>query len=158
MIQKLKENKVPFGLMSKEMQEKALEIGIKDNFRPYSNSADFTGYWGGCVGIDREFEESCTYQLRADYEPEQGVVKYKVKDIGGVFDYINDDGESMGHLCQAVDDCDFIGFLYEDEYVRPVSRCYRLSKGHDPDYRMYKNNIGKYEVLTPTHVLFKGKE
>ena len=73
-IQDLKENCKPFGLMTKEMQVKAREIGCKGNFEIYSGlKDDGGGGWGVVTSPDHPlgsfYGSSCTtYKLRPDFE------------------------------------------------------------------------------------------
>ena len=64
-IKQLKENKIAFGLMTQEMQDKAREIGV-DNFERMW----FGGFtWRESDGFDPDY----TYRLKPDYteEPEE---------------------------------------------------------------------------------------
>ena len=148
-IKALKENEKPFGLMSKEMQEKAKEIG-KTDFEYYKSDCG----WVGTTSI--EWHNEVTYRLRPDYEETPDVVKcYLISDCDREVETFEYNGNTYD-LHEASSLFNFIGFLYEDGYVRPVARCYKLGKGSNPVYRMYEKNVGQYEVLTPTHVLFRG--
>ena len=60
-IQALKENKMAFGLMPVEMQEKAKEIGKKE-LLCFTEKGD----WGETIGDD--FRLCNTYRLRSDYK------------------------------------------------------------------------------------------
>ena len=67
LIEALKNNEKPFGLMSGAMQAKAKEIGDRDSFELYTDCG-----WGPCVTGLRDvvlgvFDH--TYRLRPDYEP-----------------------------------------------------------------------------------------
>ena len=71
-IQQLKENCRPFGLMSKEMQKKMREIGIRRNFLFYGNSGDWP------VGCGDVFHINSTYRLRPDYAEEPEIVECEI--------------------------------------------------------------------------------
>ena len=64
-------------------------------------------------------------------------------------------GQTTQLLHCAVNHPDFIGFKYEDGKILPYSRKYE--PGIKNVSGLYVNNIesGEYEVLTPTHVLFR---
>jgi hypothetical protein len=85
-IQALKENEKPFGLMDKELQEKAKNIK-RGNFQCYQTIA---GVWKdsyvmtGDAGTD--FDLVFTYRLRPDYqeEPERIELEIHTHAIGGM--------------------------------------------------------------------------
>lgn len=70
-IQQLKDNEKPFGLMSKEMQDKANAIGFHGNFRLYLHPG-----WGGIID-NPTYGHSwmITYRLRLDYEAKPEIVR-----------------------------------------------------------------------------------
>ena len=158
-IQQLKQNDKPFGLMSEEMQEKAKEIGIVDNFMPYNGSqeVDYNSNFGGCVGYECNFHTSCTYRLRPDYEEEPEVKKYEVcvntcDEFSNYLYYIRHQETPITH---APDDPNFVGFLYEDGNVYHTLRLWRWMKDTVEVLRIPEKDAGAVEALTPTHVLFR---
>ncbi len=150
-IKELKNNHRPFGLMSEEMQEKVKEIGIIE-FQYW----DFG--WETCQ--IRDWADGACYRLRPGYEPEPELEleKYEVCLNAGVETAGVETNEYLYYiryneqpLCQAPDDPDFIGFLYEgDSLAYPDSRKYRDGSGCW--YTYWKPG---FQVLTPTAVLFK---
>ena len=70
LIQQLKDNEKPFGLMSEEMQVKAREIGRCANFKCLSGRT-----WASCTSKANIFDYERTYRLRADYEDEPEIVE-----------------------------------------------------------------------------------
>ena len=66
LIQQLKDNEKPFGLMGEEMQVKAAAMGLLDNFQLFVGPG-----WGGVFKATgcRFFTEK-VYRLRPDYEDE----------------------------------------------------------------------------------------
>ncbi len=64
LIQQLKDNEKPFGLMSTEMQEKAKAIGFPGNFRTYI----WPNFGGIITNLEYGYSGHLTYRLRSDYE------------------------------------------------------------------------------------------
>ena len=154
-IEDLKKNEKPFGLMSEEMQEKAKEIGFGHFER-----------WIGGIWYNQDINDWYTdssYRLRPDYteepeEPEEPeVVKCEVRnsDEKGWLDFKQHGVEEYWSLYMAPAMKDFIGFLYEDGYVCPELRGYENSDGQRV-YAMLECDAPSHKVLTPTHVLFRG--
>ncbi len=75
-IQQLKDNKEPFGLMSAEMQEKAREIGAKSEYFGCLATNKEEECWAG--GIRGRFVFGLTYRLRPDYEDEPEIVEVRI--------------------------------------------------------------------------------
>ena len=71
-IQQLKDNEKPFGLMSKEMKAKAVSMGFHSNFRVYSGYGDCGGFGNIIDSPKYGYNPKLTYRLRSDYaeEPE----------------------------------------------------------------------------------------
>lgn len=153
-IEALKKNEKPFGLMSEEMQEKAKKIGW-NSFQYYHRDGHYRD-----VRPDG-FVNSETYRLRQDYKEEPEVVKCPIskgasESYSGLLIYINLARNSLETLlCSAPNEPDFIGFLYEDGRISPLPRIYSDNTGvwfvHE------KGDIVDWELLTPTHVLFRKK-
>jgi hypothetical protein len=148
-IKQLKSNEKPFGLMSKEMQEKAREIG-KSDLKVFAH-----GGWAAADPTESHFNVQIAYRLRPDYE-ESGVAKCEVDDtVPGM------SGKNLGviwgsksyKLSECVNDPNFIGFLYESGRMSPLPRLY--SDETSAWFIHEKQDVEKYEVLTPTHVLFE---
>lgn len=97
-----------------------------------------------------EHEKTCPEN--PDYEEEDSVVKCEIQERDGRVMYKDTDG-SWAILSNAMNDPDFIGYLYEDGCISPLSRIYNFESGGTQSMAYPK--MGEYEVLTPTHVLFK---
>ncbi len=154
LIKELKENEKPFGLMSKEIQDKARKIGAQD-FQFFSDN------W---VSTLQSFSPHYyTYRLRPDYVEEPEVVKceiYTVECRPGFNIEVYDFGDEkevditltpIGYVK--------LGYLYEDGMVSASPRVYKHRQGGTEVRWLYTDNgiLNKTDVLTPTHVLFKGK-
>ena len=155
-IEELKKNEKPFGLMSKEMQEKAKEIGVKE-FDPWMGCS--SARWCSEDRSDPQFYHHRTYRLRPDYTEEPEVVKCEVKpcvDRGDLYYWKN--GKAVVNIAVATIDPDFIGFLYEDERLHDFKHpTNKMRLYMDKNGNVYSVYMPGFEVLTPTHVLFKGK-
>lgn len=118
MIEQLKNNKVAFGLMPVEMQEKAMEIGKKGNFLYFSGSA-----WQGTEHADVGFNTMYTYRLKSDYE-EKGYVDIEINknETSKELTFIDEFDQSQG-IDLAIRNVNFIGFIYEigEELTEPIS-------------------------------------
>ena len=144
-IQALKDNENPFGLMSVEMRAKAEEMKDLQIWQVYYDSG-----WNNTSIIDCHNSE--TYRLRPDYE-EPEVEKCEIKVREGDLCWFNDSTNTWWALEQAIHFPDFIGFLYEDKEIFSTARAYKSTDGV---IRLYPSTP-QDEVLTPTHVLRKGK-
>jgi hypothetical protein len=148
-IKALKENETPFGMLSDEIQMKAMRIGKAGNFEFWNETR-----WA--LQSNKEiFRKEYTYRLRPDYEEKPEIVECEI--------YVNKDGylefKKGAMLCglqEPIDNPDFIGFKYEDERSHedirptPLPRLYMDDEGNI--FSQYKEG---YEVLTPTHVCFR---
>jgi hypothetical protein len=153
-IEALKENEKPFGLMSKEMQDETEEIG-KINF--LVSIANNGGEWVSTAPGNKSLCPSDVYSLRSDYKEEPEVVKVLIHpNSSGCLVYDKADGVGMPWppISRAVNDPDFIGFLYEDEKIASYPRRYDHPVGMSV---ITEGDVSNCKVLTPTHVLFKGK-
>lgn len=148
-IEQLKANEKPFGLMSKEMQEKAVELDCENRFEVYCEG----DLWDTVIATG-PFIDTHVYRLRPDYEEKPEVVKCEVyTDAVSKLCY---KGLPNGHsFWYCIANPDFIGFLYEDGEVCADARRYKSSIG-DIFYSVNSTSVEHYEVLTPTHVLFRG--
>ncbi len=144
-IQQLKENQRPFGLMSEEMQAKAREIG-KSLFDWW-----VAGDWTDCPV--KQFRSEATYRLRADYEDEPEIVECEI------YRQSNDLYYTLAGRCPiytAFGDPDFIGFKFEDGVVSSCRILYRHQSGYYTTAAV--GNIADFTVLHATHVLFRRKK
>ena len=141
-IDDLKNNEKPFGLTSEGMQAKAKKIEI-DQF----SELGLGGNWLSLPTLGgKEWYEGTTYRLRPDYEEKPEIDDEVVK------------------LSDAVNRPDFIGFKYTDSRIEGVNRrsfsprmYLKISDG-TLFFAMQEGGIDQYEVLTPTHVLFRGSK
>jgi len=155
-IQALKENKEAFGLMSAEMQTKAREIGIR-NFALFGENCDCGYSWlAWCAEEEGDFYGSHTYQLVSGYTPEPEIERCEVKNQEGDLCWFNDSTNTWWALEQATHYPDFVGYEYEDDFVSSMPRMYRR-RGKDTMmfYGTEEDRLEDFDVLTPTHVLFK---
>jgi hypothetical protein len=145
-IKQLKENEKPFGLMSKEMQEKLSTL--VDSLQYYSGSGIWQPYTSKAG-----FEINGTYRLRPDYEEEPEVIRVEITSciVNGLLYDLN--GRGMLNISEAQNNPDFIGFLYEDGNIIPMARKYT----GEGAVKMITGMGQDTKVLTPTHVLFRGK-
>ncbi len=152
LIQQLKDNEKPFGLMSEEMQVKAAAMGLLDNFQLFVGPG-----WGGVFkATGCRFCTGKVYRLRPDYEEEPEIVECEIRcnDSVGKFYF---DGLNMCPLSQVFNQPDFIGFKFEDgtwydHRIKPVS------KGSSaPIHNIDTDDIisGRVEVIHATHILFR---
>ncbi len=157
-IKALMENTTAFGYMLPEKQNKAREIGMdqflwlcaggwKKDTKQFPTTDDFTDMY--------------TYRLRPDYsQPEPEVVKCEVyPGKSGHLSYSKGDTFDARLIYFAVSDPDFIGFVYEDGTVANMPRLYRSGNVKSAyNYSISEAALPKNEVLTPTHILFRGKK
>jgi hypothetical protein len=149
-IEELKTNERPFGLMSEEMRRTAIAISPVGNFEFLTNYRPNGGpEWALLAKEQDKFRFDTTYRLRPEYKEEPEIVEFKVYPDGGLLMWGEKPHDTR--ISEAVDDTDFIGFKYEG------------IKNLLPDIRRYKDKNGRlwgycadgYEVLTPTHVVFR---
>ena len=151
MIQKLKENLALFSILPPEQRE-LLQSAIPRQVLKLSPK----GFWEH--GTMRcTLSEKGIYRLRPDYEPEQAVVKCEIKlckDRNALY-YMPDANEKnyRPSIFGAVDDPGFIG-------IEAGKWLFGLFQSKtDPGYVamcIASEDLDDYEVLTPTHVLFRG--
>lgn len=141
-IQQLKDNCRPFGLMSEEMQEKAKKIGIKQ----------FSEYM--LIGEWQHYDDTCwllgtTYRLRPDYEEQPEIVECEIVKQGDHRHYRS--GGTQYSLHEACDRAAFSGFKFEDGSI------HFTSIWHDGprDSTALDVESGQVKVLHATHVLFR---
>lgn len=76
LIEQLKNNEKPFGLMSKEMQRVAKEIG-KANFEFYNTNGEWV-----LSSVTVEFADDIAYRLKPDYQEELEIIEVEIVDDG----------------------------------------------------------------------------
>ncbi len=127
-IQQLKDNEKPFGLMSEEMQVKARGIEPPGNFlffTPYRPNGGIE--WAIMAGEQNELHNHFTYRLRADYAEKPEIVECEVytqkSQRQGFYIIVFDFGDTTGlGLAQYPDGYTRVGFKFEDGTVfgKPV--------------------------------------
>ena len=150
-IQLLKDNKKPFGLMSEEMQEKAISLG-RDHFEYYAMDME----WHESNGP--EFSRSLTHRLRPDYADEPEIVEYPIFEFNGRLKYKQNlaDGDDFGiDIDMAARNPDFIGFRFGDGKMYPISTVYKFKNKLITYYSIDIDRLDEYEVLHATAVLFR---
>lgn len=152
-IEQLKANEKPFGLMSEEMQQRATEIGIGE-FWVYTEFGQMgllqPPVWGK---HPKRFEWDHAFRLRPDYE-EPEIEECEIYEDGGHlhFQYCMFEGNRHA-IHQAIDHPDFIGFKFEDGMVGPASIYYRDAVGNA--YCKAADGIDEITVLHAKSVLFR---
>ncbi len=149
-IQQLKDNEKPFGLMSEEMQAKMRDVDATA-FQRFS--ARDNGTWCDHDMTDRVFLYDVPYRLRPDYEDEPEIVECEIYQQSNDV-YYNYHG--MCHLNGAFGDPDFIGFKYENGQVEfsPIVFKSDCSTKSICQFR----DLADVAVLHATHVLFRRKK
>jgi hypothetical protein len=156
LIEALKKNERPFGLMSQEMQAKAEGIGFCGNFRRFLGPTN----WSGVISNPAHGHSYIsTYRLRSDYQEQPEIVERKVDTNEFGFLCVNYDGCEL-MLTEALDHPNAVGFKYEKrpDKIVAVTRQYwdNVLEGWCIDPTVESINSGQVEVLTPTHALFRG--
>ena len=149
LIQQLKDNEKPFGLMSEEMQVKALAVGKKE-FRFYGMNGWET------PASDDNFSSHNVFRLRPDYEDEPEIVEYEIYENANTTLCYDCSGEWP--VTDAPQCPDFIGFKFEDgkwyeDSIMPVDADGNLIGVEDCTVADIVS--GRVKVLHATHVLFR---
>ena len=151
-LEQLKQNEKPFGLMSEEMQAKAKEIGKTefDWFRAI-------GAWESTIG--EVFVSGCVYRLRADYEDENEIEECEIftDKFSGFLRCRLEDGLTMD-IDAAPHYPDFIGFKFEDGTVLAVSVMYHFCGNRTDETSIHEEKDDEAKVLHATHVCFRRKK
>ncbi len=151
-IQLLKDNEKPFGLMSEEMQEKAKEIG-RGEFDVYQAQG-----WGNRCG--GELYPANTYRLRADYKDEPEIVGCKIYQAECTKFYVDVyDFESRTEIVLARTPVGYkrIGYKFGDVKQIINKEVGYSHNGVDilPFVQYDELKSGRFKVLHATHVLFR---
>jgi hypothetical protein len=155
LIQALKSNKYPFGLMAEEMQEKAREIGELE-FECYENNKD--NEWESLARFNEyNFSQELTYRLRPDYVEKPKVVECEVRpNEGNHLWYYTPSGVEFraGCISRCFHDPDFIGFkaggyIWGCLYICKTTKC--------PHMWVLESSLHNYDVVSIEggHALFK---
>lgn len=159
-IDDLKANEKPFGLMSEEMQDKAKEIGPNE-FLHYLGDSLSEVSWDRLEPTLTDFDAFVTSKLRPDYAPKPETVECEVYveecngNICPTIMFKTDSGGDKGwYLHEAPDHPYFIGFKYDDGTTAVHARLYKCDETNQIFTSSVQDILNHYEVLTPTHVLF----
>jgi hypothetical protein len=153
-IQALKDNEKPFGLMSEVMQAKAKEVG--GELQKFALNG-----WENLNRPNGQKMKFVTYRLRPDYEPEPEIVEcdeYPIKPNGQGKLYFHDPVEdyTVGTIADAANHSDFIGFKYEGNRISIMPRIYASENLYEDLIKA--DTLEKHEVLTPIAVLFRKEQ
>ena len=152
-IQALKDNDVAFGLMPSEMQVIAKEIG-QSEFSMYMKD----NTWMRCGHVNNFYDSIVTdqtYRLSPEYEaPEPEVVECEVFEQGDQLYYDYGKTGTLKVFC-ATANPDFIGFLAEGWLT---GRQYKNKATGGIEESILLCDLNDYEVLIPTHCLFRSKK
>jgi hypothetical protein len=153
-IQALKDNEKPFGLMTEEMRSKATEIGRSHNFEYYNHDNTWI-----LAAIHGDFDYNSTYRLRSDYQEKPEIIECKVVPYNqSAIGYETTPGGSVFGLTHAFERANFLGFKYDTGDITHAARMY---KSIDNSYICHAisddDSIDNFLAVTPTHVLFRSK-
>jgi hypothetical protein len=154
-IKRLMNNKRAFGLMDQDLQDKAREIG-QPEFKMYMKNAK----WVECGDVDN-FDSTIvidqTYRLRPDYKEKPEIVECEVFTEGNRLRFISPRNENWT-LDFALRLPGFSGFKYDGGTISLSPRRFYDGEKGEMLSQIYESDLlVKYEVLTPTHVLFSKK-
>ena len=148
-IQALKDNEKPFGLMTAEERQSCTDIA-GDNF----DWVDPSGEWQGAIGV--KFHNHQTYRLRDDYKPEPEIVRIPIDPPSHSIRCLSfQKSDNIRPLTAAPEYPDFIGFEYEDGNIYPQPVMYSENGGFHFISSIKRFASGKDIAVRPTHVLFK---
>ena len=155
-IEQLKQNDKPFGLMSKGMQVKAKKMDRKENFEVVNTK----GNWQHCSHFTRkDFNYEFTYRLRQDYQSDRVVLYPITEDHNGLLGITAEHGGRI--LLHASVSCpDFIGYLYKGDrdIITNETNAYKRKSDDSLFRKINLDEINEYEIIIPTYVLFKRKQ
>jgi len=143
LIEALKNNEKPFGLLSKPEQECLRKINELCSIECYQDSGGWSiGNGEGFVQIDNAYCRHCVYRIKADYNPEPEIVECKVRIICAVRELSFDYKEDSFGLEECVKIKDWYGLKWSDG---------QQTGADDNTFRRWLN--GKYEA--PEFVLMR---
>ncbi len=153
LIQQLKDNEKPFGLMSEEMQEKAKGIG-QPEFEMYMKN-DTWMVCGSYNNFTLKKVTDQTYRLRSGYEDEPEIEECEIIGTRYSIKHLNGTG-TITSLSEAINDPRFIGFKFESGQVElsPIVFKSDCSTKSICQFR----DLAALTVLHATHVLFRRKK
>lgn len=146
-IKALKENEFRYGDLNPELQAAFRELKAKD--------LEFSAGWEAVVNIDYRPQDEDVLRLRADYSEKPEIVECEIVREGGVgiLVYKRRKDSIISPLHEAQDHPNFIGFKYEGNRISILPRIYANENLYEDLIKA--DTLDKYEVLTPTHVLFQ---
>ena len=141
LIEEMKKNERPFGLLTDDKKELLRNIEIED-CRIFKS-----GGWTNCLNVVFNFENKYTYCIRADYHPEPEIERCEVFKGENEFRYKRDrDAMSLG-IEIAVRIIDFIGYEYEGgrkgihpRLFHPVAREDACEPAEIPKYVLFRKS------------------
>ncbi len=163
LIQQLKDNEKPFGLMSEEMREWMVTVEKPEDIEQMVCRVNLKIDWFSmCIKINKG---NCnhmegTFRLRPDYEDEPEIVECEIT--------LNPETQIWGYKCPCSGDpvnadlahsCPgfrLVGLKFEDGLVGPTSMYYSDSAGQA--YCKAGDGIDEVTILHATHVLFRKKQ
>ncbi len=156
LIEQLKDNEKPFGLMSEEMKKEAVDIGIPMFEVWQSDRWQSPSEVVHCYGAIKFLDFDFTYRLRPGYAEKPEIEECEISPP-------NSDGTKWVRVAEdhTMDFCscmmhkDFLGFKFEDGTMYPMSTVYKFKGRGMTYYSMDIDRVDEYEVLHATHVLFR---
>ncbi len=153
-IEALKKNEKPFGLMSEEMQAK-----LRDVYTPINLDIYIETGWAFCGGSDLLSQN--IYRLRADYtEPSED--EYELCEIlppnNDGMTWVQFKPDHTLDFCSCEMHENFIGYLYDGDTISSKPTMYHFmseSKGCNVQYFNKTHLPNDIKVLRPTHVVFR---
>lgn len=176
-IEALKANRLPVCYMPAGLREEMFSIDIEEFQCLQSTSKTDHLIWmdvtrvKGCNrskwDVDENEEATFIYRLKQDYAPEPEILECPVKPPNhanmiwvdtNLLQESNADVQDMD-FASCIMHKNFIGFKYEDGSVASYARRYRSGAMTTATICTVADDcIGNYEVLTPTHVLFRNAD
>ena len=151
LLEQMKTNEKPFGLMSKELHGAFKSLPKDAKVRAYNvkgwSDYDGSSEWDySCVGV--------AFQLHPDYQPDPEIVECEIYEANGCWNYKYDLSIRSAHV--AHNHTNFIGFRICDDIIPSFEPAYRHKVHNDGLVdRIPFDSVHEYEVVWPTHVLFR---
>lgn len=150
-IEALKKNEKPFGLISEVLRNEAKRIG-RSQFHKYYDSQ-----WEKLPVTPMPFLTGNTYRLCSSYEEKPEIVKCERK--GDSYERVFPDGSTKIYdLFECLECKSFAGFLFECGMVRVDAMAYKPKDGYEGVHHRTEINglkSGEIEVMRATHALFQ---
>lgn len=149
-LQQLKDNEKPFGLMSEEMQREIVRHKFKGHRQVYSCGGQWETH-----DPDTSLNVDDTYRLRADYEDEPEMVECEIELFKNELMYLSVSGV-WTKVSHAPNKPDFIGFKFESGQVEFSSIVFKSSCSTKSICQF--RDLADLEIVHATHVLFRRKK